>query len=133
MKYLKRLYKYELLDDFIAQIPVTPGQVIEHEYYYLNTIGLLHIRRGYMWDGPSGPTYDSKGLMIGSLVHDVGYQMTRDGWFDIDQDRALWDQVYFDLIKRNGINPIRAWGHYRMLRRFGWKAALPDKDHIYEV
>ena len=133
MRYYKRLYKYELAADFAIQIQIQPERTIEHEYYHLNTTGLLLIRKGYMSDGPSGPTWDSPGLLIGALVHDVGYQMTRDGHFDIYDDRARWDKVYREVIIAHGINPIRAWGHWRILKRVGWKAALPQEDHVYEV
>jgi len=133
MKYIKRLFKYELAADFAIQIQIRPEQTIEHEFFHLSATGLLLIRRGYRWDGPSGPTYDSTGLMIGSLIHDVGYQMTREGHFDIREDRAAWDKVYRETIIAHGINPIRAWGHWYALSKFGWSSALPHEEHIYEA
>lgn len=35
----------------------------------------LKIRRGYAWDGASGPTWDDKTNYRGSLVHDALYQL----------------------------------------------------------
>ena len=134
MKYYKHLYKYELAEDVIIHlVSILPKKEIEHEFFNFNVSGRLLIRKGYRWDGPSGPTVDSKSTLIASMVHDVGYQMTRDGHFSIDEDRALWDKIYRELLIANGTNQARAWGHWYALRKFGWHAAEPKKDEIYEV
>ena len=40
--------------------------------------GELIIRNGYSWDGPSGPTIDTKNFMQGSLIHDALCQLMRE-------------------------------------------------------
>jgi hypothetical protein len=38
--------------------------------------------KGYAWNGPSGPTLDTRNFMRGSLVHDALYQLMREGRMD---------------------------------------------------
>jgi len=75
-------YKYELATDYQITVKIRPASGIYHQYFILTTNGLLTIKEGYMWDGPSGPTIDTKDFMRGSLIHDVLAQMMRMGLLD---------------------------------------------------
>jgi hypothetical protein len=69
-------YKYQLEEDYEVQTPVK-GTFVVGSQFILYGSGLLHISRGFAWDGASGPTFDSKSSMIASLVHDVFCVMMR--------------------------------------------------------
>ena len=70
--YKKRLhYKYILQSDFNLQIPIKPEKNINNPYISLDVSGNLRIHQGYAWDGASGPAFDTKNFMQGSLVHDA--------------------------------------------------------------
>lgn len=71
-------YKYQLEALYACETPVT-GTLIEDDLFTLYESGLLVIRRGFAWDGASGPTFDSKSSMRASLVHDVFCVCMRDG------------------------------------------------------
>lgn len=71
-------YKYQLEALYACETPVT-GTLIEDDLFTLYESGLLVIRRGFAWDGASGPTIDSKSSMRASLVHDVFCVCMRDG------------------------------------------------------
>lgn len=71
-------YKYQLEALYACETPVT-GTLIEDDLFTLYESGLLVIRRGFAWDGASGPTFDSKSSMRASLVHDVFCICMRDG------------------------------------------------------
>ena len=77
MKY-SRGYKYQLEEDYEVQTPVKDAFVAGHQFVLYES-GLLHISRGFAWDGASGPTFDSKSSMIASLVHDAFCVMMRNG------------------------------------------------------
>ena len=89
----RRGYKYQLVNDYRVQTNILPGHDIECEFVQLDRAGVLTIRHGYAWDGPSGPTIDTPDFMRGSLVHDVLYQLIRDGYlgqhFRDDADSEL--------------------------------------------
>ena len=61
-------YKYQLTEGYSVDVDVKPDQDIDSEYIRLSTIGLLTIKTGYAWDGPSGPTIDTPSFMRGALV-----------------------------------------------------------------
>ena len=69
-------WKYQLETDWTYQTSIK-GLPFEENFFWLENDGRLCIKRGYCWDGPSGPTLDTKDFMRGSLVHDVLYQAIR--------------------------------------------------------
>jgi hypothetical protein len=78
----------------------------------------LIIRRGYAWDGPSGPTVDTATFMRGSLVHDALYQLIREGAISEDsKDAADMELRYICL--EDGMWSARAWWVYKGVRMFG--------------
>lgn len=75
-------YKYQLAEDYPVLTPIFPVSLIEHEFFTLKLDGTLIVKRGYAWDGASGPTFDTKSSMRPSLVHDCFCQMMRDSSLD---------------------------------------------------
>lgn len=71
-----RSYKYQLVEEFTYETGITGFNILT-DYVQLNDEGLLTIRKNYAWDGASGPTFDTKNSMRGSLVHDALYQLLR--------------------------------------------------------
>lgn len=114
--------KYQLAEDYTDILPLKPKQDVSTEYVRLGTDGEILIKAGYAWDGPSGPTIDTKSAMRGSLIHDSLYQLLRLGHLD-EKWRATADEIYEQACVSDGMFKIRAWAHFRALRRFGWAAA----------
>ncbi|HGF5283826.1 TPA: hypothetical protein ACF376_003024, partial [Vibrio parahaemolyticus] len=54
------------------------GVPFESSYLSLSEQGLLTIKKGYSWDGVSGPAIDTRNLILVSLVHDELYQFMRE-------------------------------------------------------
>jgi len=75
-------YKYQLVNDLIVQTDIFPDIDIETEFLGLTRSGILTIRHGYAWDGPSGPTFDTTNFMRGSCAHDALAQLVRDYYLD---------------------------------------------------
>lgn len=125
--YYRAGYKYQLMAPFDIVLPLRPPKVIVTEWLRLNPSGLLEIARGYAWDGPSGPTVDTKSAIRGSLVHDSLYQFLRLGLLP-PYAREQADDIYHDLCLEDGMGRIRAWLHFKALRAFGWKSAIPGAE-----
>ena len=70
-------YKYQLSRDYTTLTAIRPEKRIETNYIILTTDGYLTAKKGYAWDGPSGPTVDDDTNMRGSVAHDVKYQLMR--------------------------------------------------------
>jgi hypothetical protein len=84
--------------------------------------GFIRIKEGYEWDGPSGPTIDTDDFMDGALVHDVLYQMIREGHLPM-RKRKEADQVLRTLCLVDGMPKWRACYVYYAVRWFGRSAA----------
>ncbi len=116
----KRLYKYVLAE----RIEFKTGILIPIPAYIgplkMKTDGTLIIDQVYAWDGPSGPTIDTKTFMRGSLIHDALYQLIREGVLSM-ADRKRVDQILREICREDGMAKFRAWYVYHGVRKFGAK------------
>lgn len=134
MKYkLLGNYKYQIVEPVQIQTELVSKET-GNTYVYLTTDGILNISKGYSWDGPSGPTIDTKTFMRGSLVHDALYQLMRDGYLD-NEYRDYSDRLLKNICIEDGMSRIRAWYIYFGLKWFGSKNAKPIKkfNQIYSA
>ena len=126
-------YKYQLAEQYEVQVNIFPPEDIWSFYIQLSTHGLLKITRGYAWDGPSGPTIDTKNFMRGSLVHDALYQLLREGLLD-QKHRTQADLELVRICREDGMSKLRAWWVFRGVNCFAAGAANPkNKKKIFEV
>ena len=131
----RRRNKYVLTDELEIETPVS-GYVVTTPYIELLMDGTLLVRPGYAWDGASGPTWDSPCTMRGSLVHDVFYQLLREGhigsgrWHEIVRRTA--DRFLIDLCVEDGMWRLRGWLWYHALRWFGGRNARVPRRVPFE-
>lgn len=119
-------YKYALTDDYRIRIAIT-GQEIHTRFIDLGGDGTLVVKRGYAWDGPSGPTLDTISFMRGSLVHDALYQLMRDGDLpDLPRHRRIADRLLALICIKDGMLPIRALWVYLAVRAYCHGRAVAD-------
>ena len=115
-------YNYQLAETYSVQTRVRPRQAIHTRFTQLDEDGMLTIAGGYAWDGPSGPTMDTKSAMRGSLVHDAFYQMLRLGLLS-QTWRHIADEEYQRMCIEDGMFKLRARWHMKALKWFGGPAA----------
>ena len=136
MRYRKlKGYKYQLTEPYNYHLNYKFDGQMGNLSHIVLVNNLLHIKRGYAWDGPSGPTIDTKNFMRASLVHDALYQLLRSGdlrpCFRIEADRILRD-----ICRMDGMSRFRAWYVYQAVRLFAEGASKNGVEHfdkIYEV
>ena len=122
MKY-RAGYKYQLAKPYECLIGIR--HTVSTPYIHLNTGGDLLIERGYAWDGPSGPTFDTRTFMRGSLVHDSLYQLMREGHLPTSC-REQADLELWRICREDGMCWPRAWWVYRAVRIFGARRAKAE-------
>lgn len=123
-------YKYQLHEDYQVLVLIKPAAFIFEPYIRLDIDGLLSIRAGYAWDGPSGPTVDTKNFMRGSLVHDALYQLMRHGHLDPILFREVADGELVRLCREDGMSSIRAAWVYAGVRFGGGPCAERNDDVV---
>ncbi len=129
-------YKYQLMKDYVVRIALKLKDDIVTPFIALTTEGELTIKSRYAWDGASGPTFDTKTFMRGSLVHDALYQLMREGHLDYKKYRKYADELLRDICKEDGMAKWRAWYVYTAVRIFGEYGVRPPEplqDIIYYV
>jgi hypothetical protein len=121
-------YKYQLKEDCVTRIDLLPDNNVVTQFLELTTEGVLTMRKGYAWDGPSGPTFDTLNFMRGSLVHDALYQLMRERYLDEDTYRDRSDRLLQKICKEDGMSMLRAWWVYQGVHLFGKPSADPAND-----
>ena len=121
----KKGYKYQLVETHDSSINIKPEQPITTDYIELSEEGRLIIKKGYAWDGPSGPTVDTLNFMRGSLVHDALYQLMREKHLDKEKYRQSADRLLQKICEADGMSRFRAWWVYLGVRWVGDPAADP--------
>lgn len=123
-------YKYQLEDDYITALPIPYSDYdIDTSYISLSGVGVLIIRKGYAWDGPSGPTIDTRNAIRGSLVHDALYQLIRLGYLPRNY-KDMVDDIFYNMLKEDGMSTIRAWAWRKALKLCGGKNTLPSREKM---
>ena len=126
MKY-KDGYEYQLVEGEQVLTEIYPIHRIATPWITLAIDGGLYVQAWYAWDGPSGPAMDTKSAMRGSLFHDALYQLLRLKLLP-PSERLAADELYRKLCLEDGMWRIRAWAHFRVLRRLGGPAADPENQ-----
>jgi len=121
--YYKKGFKYQLTRTYTVQTSLL-GYSISTRYITLTIDGLLTIHQGYCWDGPSGPSVDTKNFMRGSLIHDALYQLMREEELP-QEERYLADRILMQACLQDGMCKIRAWYVFESVKKFASFAASP--------
>jgi len=130
MIFYKSGYKYQLHHPAAFETMIKPEFPIQTEYLRLTVDGVLFIKEGYAWDGPSGPTIDTSNFMPASLMHDAIYQLFRMELLDVDRWRKTADEELRRFALEDGMSWFRAWYVYRSVRLGARKAAMPESKKL---
>lgn len=125
----RKLYKYRTTKDWECYTGIHGAPTDVLPWVVLRTDGVLWIRRGYAWDGPSGPTVDTRNWMRPSLVHDALYQLMREGQGVLDYTyRYQVDRLMYRMLLEEGMSRFRAWYSYQAVRAFGGPRAKKRRE-----
>ena len=134
MKYSEYKYKFKVEEKFSIELPF---KIPDFEHPYASSKdGILSVKRGYAWDGASGPIINTRDTLVASLVHDVLYQAMRLNLIKSSKDnRKIADKNFFEILKMNGVNSIRRKVWYFAVRLFGKKSTIKiqENDNIKET
>lgn len=116
-------YKYQLLSQYTYRTQLL-GYNLRDPFVQIYPDGRLVIKKGYAWDGPSGPSIDTKNFMRGSLVHDALYQLLRYNIpFRFDKlpycIKPYADDVLWSICVEDGMSKFRASYVRKSVQLFG--------------
>lgn len=129
-------YKYQLARTYMFQLPhnteASDWPIVSTEFISINNIRLLIIKKGYAWDGPSGPTIDTKDSMRGALIHDALYQLIRLGKLN-QAYKATADKIFYNVCIDDGMWDVRAKVWYAAVSKLADFATKPKEDGEWPV
>lgn len=113
--------RFRLTERLVVRTKIT-GYEIRYGRILLHKDGLLEILPGYIWDGASGPTWDTEVTMAASAVHDAFYRLMANEKLPL-KERWKADAELWYLMRVNGAWWFRAAYYYTSVQLFG-------KSHI---
>jgi len=119
-------YKYRVRFDYRHDIGIK-GYDIVLEDLRLTPDGILTLKAGFMSDGPSGPTIDSKEGMRAAFVHDAGYKLIRLGLLPISC-KEIFDTLFHSILLEDQMSEVRADLWFEGVEHFGGKSCIPGSE-----
>lgn len=102
----------------------------------LEPSGELTLEVGFMWDGPSGPTWDTPDWMVPSACHDAIYRLLKHEMLPtvrVREDKAdhaivrkYADDLMYEMLVERGMSKFRASYSWAGVRVSPW-AARPGR------
>lgn len=108
---LTRSYHHTLREFETARGAIGPWVSLDSNYLFL--------REGYCWDGATGPAFDTKDFMRGSLVHDALYQLIAHGILPKKPWKRYADNELVRICKESGMPWWRRAWVWTAVRLFG--------------
>lgn len=90
------------------------GHIVETKWFILRADGMLTAFPGYAWNG-SNVVWDTKACMEASMWHDILVEMINAGRIPKSY-RAYGDQLYYDVMVKDGMFKPIAWSRLQGLR-----------------
>lgn len=113
-------YKYQLAEEYVRSTGlIGVKKVLSTPFMDLWPDGRLVLKKGYSWDGASGPTWDTRNCLEPSLVHDALYQLMAEGLLAEDYYRLPADKLLEDMLKESGMAWWRRKLWFRAVRVAG--------------
>ena len=141
-------YLYRISEKLSIEVPfvsgLRPGQIVANEFIKLEVIDceavLITAKAGYAWDGASGAV-NTKSWIIPSLVHDILYQLMREGLLNQSLRKQADLAMHYFLKKymSRGGYFSKLWGNsrakmsYIAVRALGEKYTKPRKVEVKKI
>ncbi len=114
-------YKYRVAEDYTINLErwgINPSIDILGPGISLKVGGDFTLHKGWLSDGPSGPTIDHPSFMRGALLHDGGYELIRLGLIDPSW-RERFDHMLKGICVESGMCEEEAETVFLAVRAFG--------------
>lgn len=129
----KEGYKYQLASEYSVFVEIRPERELVSDFVTLESNGLLTLAKGYAWDGASGPAFDTKNFMRGSLVHDALCQLMTEKLLDKDTHWVPAAEEMRKICLEDGMSRIRAWWCFKAVCWFGNSVLSPEENQVLEA
>lgn len=127
-------YKYQLVSDYQISTKIKPANDVLTDYILLDTKGNLTVKKGYAWDGTSGPVIDTDENLRASLVHDAFYQLMRMRKLKSTEHKEASDKLFRNMCKIDGVPSPVAQLYYFALEKMGKPSTDPaNAKTIYKA
>lgn len=111
-------YRYVLTADWSVPTDWKVPYPVGNEFVQIGPSGVLCLRKGYAWDGASGPAINTVNFIRGSCGHDAAYQLIKEGLLSMEF-RKLADALLYRLVREDQMWQVRAAWVYLGVRVAG--------------
>ena len=126
IKYTKGHKHYQLSEDVSGDVPIRPKGNIATTQIELTRDGYMTIKKGFSWDGASGPTINTKNTQVPSAVHDAFCWLIRHNYLP-KSVRSQADAHFYTMLIERGMWKLRAKIWYRGVRIGSLRESKPKR------
>lgn len=127
-------YKYQLASNYSVDTGLNiDADIDDNNFLKLDSKGIIHIKKGYAWDGPSGPVLDTNENMRASLVHDALYQLMRNEFLDPDVHKDEADKLFRKICIDDDVQEEIAQVYYLGLQIGGQPSTDPRNKKVVHI
>jgi len=130
--FYKSGYKYQITREYTCFVGIFNYEY-ESDFLKLTPTGWLTVKKYYCFDGPSGPTIDTKTNMRGALIHDALYQLMRLGVI-AEKYADTANKLFKQICREDGMCWLRAqlyfWGVNTSIAEKNAKAGTEQKEQF---
>lgn len=127
MKVFKKPAGWQLDRNVSIALPVELPSFKHKCFSFDNTTSILTVKRGYFFDGASGPVRDTQKTMVPALPHDVFYHAMRDKLLPLKYKRAV-DKLFVKMCVDRGRSKLLAKTYLKGLKWFGGRSCVPGSQ-----
>ncbi len=128
--FYRKGYKGSLWESYTLKVGIV-GHEFEHRLFRLTMDGWLTIHDDYPWDFASGPTFDTKNTIRGSLVHDALYEAIKLGLLPKTAEMyRLADEELRKILLEDGMSQWRVRLWFWAVQKFGQGYSAGNDDKI---
>jgi hypothetical protein len=113
--------KFVVHHDYLDRAWFAPIDDIRTEYGLFLRGGEFLIKRGFLFSA-NFPAINTFNTRRSACVHDFFYSLMKDGWLGRNYRQQV-DELFYDHLREDGMNPLRAYYWFQAVR-VGGEAAL---------
>ncbi|HDK41961.1 MAG TPA: hypothetical protein ENG87_01170 [Candidatus Pacearchaeota archaeon] len=98
MEYIK--CKYQLYKDEIFFTTILPPTIVNTKYIHMSLKGVMTMKKGWAWDGCSGPTIDESWNQRSGCGHDGLYWLVRNGYLS-KYSKPVIDRCFYKWLRED--------------------------------
>lgn len=115
---------YQLAREYQFVTQCRPSERVSIPFIVLEPTGQCTLAQGFVFDGASGPVFQTKTILRAACEHDAKYRLMREGLLDAETYQVVADAELHNRMLEDGVIAIRADLFFTAVHELGSKSTV---------